>query len=97
MQECHHSAMPDKETNMTTSRRDFLRIAAVGAVAAAGPRLALSQAETTGGAAGGATRDRVLICNEDSNTLSVINPNTNTIETTINLTSFDEDPRPPFR
>ena len=82
---------------MTTSRRDFLRIAAVSAVAAAGPRLARSQGETPGGAAGGATQDRVLICNEDSNTLSVIDPNTNTIETTINLTSFDEDPRPPFR
>jgi len=81
---------------MTTSRRDFLRIAALGAAAAAGPRLALSQGET-GGAAGATARDRVLICNEDSNTLSVIDPNTNTVETTINLTSFDEDPRPPFR
>jgi DNA-binding beta-propeller fold protein YncE len=29
--------------------------------------------------------------------LSVIDPNTNTVTTTINLTSFDEDPRPPFR
>ena len=41
--------------------------------------------------------DRVFITNEDSNTLVVINPNTNTVETTINLTSFDEDARPPFR
>ncbi|MFN3396043.1 MAG: beta-propeller fold lactonase family protein [Thermodesulfovibrionales bacterium] len=41
--------------------------------------------------------DRVFIANEDSNTISVINPLTNTIDTTINLTSFDEDPRPPFR
>ncbi|MBF2025590.1 MAG: YncE family protein [Oscillatoriales cyanobacterium C42_A2020_001] len=41
--------------------------------------------------------DRVFICNEDSNTLSVINPFTNQVEATINLTSFDEDPRPPFR
>src|SRR4051794_2669807 len=41
--------------------------------------------------------DRVFICNEDSNTLAVIDPRTNTIETTVNLTSFDEDPRPPFR
>lgn len=41
--------------------------------------------------------DRVLICNEDSNTLSVIDPRSNTVETTINLTSFDVDPRPPFR
>ncbi|KAM3098185.1 YncE family protein [Phormidesmis sp. 146-12] len=41
--------------------------------------------------------DCIFICNEDSNTLSVINPLTNQVETTINLTSFDEDPRPPFR
>src|SRR5688572_5833690 len=41
--------------------------------------------------------DRILICNEDSNTLSVIDPATNTVAATINLTSFDEDPRPPFR
>lgn len=42
-------------------------------------------------------RDRVFITNEDSNTLVVIDPRSNTVETTINLTSFDEDPRPPFR
>ncbi len=85
---------------MTTSRRDFLRIAALGAAAAAGPRLALAQAGATddaGGASSASAQDRVFICNEDSNTLSVINPNTNAIESTINLTSFDEDPRPPFR
>ncbi|HET7160362.1 MAG TPA: hypothetical protein VFI62_15290, partial [Burkholderiales bacterium] len=44
-----------------------------------------------------APADRVFITNEDSNTLSVINPTNNAIDTTINLTSFDEDPRPPFR
>ena len=32
-----------------------------------------------------------------SNTLSVIDPSTNTLAGTVNLTSFDEDPRPPFR
>ncbi len=42
-------------------------------------------------------RDRVFITNEDSNTVVVINPATNSVESTINLTSFDEDPRPPFR
>jgi YVTN family beta-propeller protein len=42
-------------------------------------------------------RDRVFITNEDSNTLVVIDPSTQSVETTINLTSFDEDPRPPFR
>ena len=41
--------------------------------------------------------DRVFICNEESNTLSVIDPATNTVSETVNLTSFDEDPRPPFR
>ncbi|MEW6603031.1 MAG: YncE family protein, partial [Nitrospirota bacterium] len=41
--------------------------------------------------------DRVFIANEDSNTISVIDPGRNAVEATINLTSFDEDPRPPFR
>ena len=44
-----------------------------------------------------APQDRVFITNEDSNTISVINPASNTADTTINLTSFDEDVRPPFR
>ncbi len=44
-----------------------------------------------------AANDRVFICNEDSNTLSVIDPKSDTIIATVNLTSFDEDPRPPFR
>jgi YVTN family beta-propeller protein len=42
-------------------------------------------------------QDRVFICNEDSNTLAVVDPNSNTVAHTVNLTSFDEDPRPPFR
>jgi len=42
-------------------------------------------------------QDRVFICNEDSNTLAVIDPSSNTVAHTVNLTSFDEDPRPPFR
>ena len=44
-----------------------------------------------------APNDRVFITNEDSNTISVIDPAKNAVDTTINLTSFDEDPRPPFR
>jgi YVTN family beta-propeller protein len=44
-----------------------------------------------------AANDRVFICNEDSNTLSVIDPKSDSIIGTVNLTSFDEDPRPPFR
>jgi YVTN family beta-propeller protein len=51
-------------------------------------------AQTTGAAPAG---DRVILCNEDSNTLSVIDPARNAVHTSINLTSFDEDPRPPFR
>ena len=42
-------------------------------------------------------QDRIFICNEDSNTLAVIDPSSNTVAHTVNLTSFDEDPRPPFR
>ena len=42
-------------------------------------------------------QDRIFICNEDSNTLAVIDPNSNEVVHTVNLTSFDEDPRPPFR
>lgn len=38
-----------------------------------------------------------FICNEDSNTLAVIDPEKNIVAQTVNLTSFDEDPRPPFR
>lgn len=41
--------------------------------------------------------DYVLVCNEDSQTLSVIDPVEDRVVKTINLTSFDEDPRPPFR
>ncbi|MBU0960282.1 MAG: beta-propeller fold lactonase family protein [Proteobacteria bacterium] len=41
--------------------------------------------------------DLVFICNEDSNTLTVIDPISNSVKHSVNLTSFDEDPRPPFR
>jgi YVTN family beta-propeller protein len=41
--------------------------------------------------------DRVFLTNEDSNTLSVIDPVKDEVVATINLTSFDEDGRPPFR
>jgi len=78
---------------MTTQRRDILKY---GLAAVAGTALVPASAQT---GSGGAIdpRDRVFITNEDSNTLVVIDPRTNTVETTINLTSFDEDPRPPFR
>src|ERR671924_2110664 len=79
---------------MEMSRRTVLRTGAMGVVASmAGAR---AQAKTTPAAAV-EPNDRVFICNEDSNTISVIDPRSNTVDTTINLTSFDEDPRPPFR
>jgi len=80
---------------MDVARRTILKATALGAFAvAAGNRFAFAQT-----AGGGAVEpaDRVFIANEDSNTISVIAPQTNTVDTTINLTSFDEDPRPPFR
>src|SRR5215216_5921418 len=76
---------------MPLTRRAILAAAA----ASLGPT---SPASAQGGAHSGiGAEDRVFICNEDSNTLSVIDPRTNTTEGAINLTSFDEDPRPPFR
>ncbi len=47
-----------------------------------------SSADKTG------SKDRVFTANEDSNTVTVIDPETNTVETTIDLTGFD--PRAPF-
>ena len=79
---------------MKETRRDFLKLAAAGVAAGAiGTRSAFAQ---TGGASI-EPNDRVYITNEDSNTIAVIDPRSNTVDTTVNLTSFDEDPRPPFR
>src|SRR5687767_572399 len=78
---------------MEWTRRQFITHVGIAAVAAALP-IERATAQTRSGVNSG---DRVVICNEDSNTLSVIDPNTNTVAGTINLTSFDEDPRPPFR
>lgn len=77
---------------MEMDRRQFLQLtsAAAAAIATGG---ALAQAR----AASIEPQDRVFITNEDSNTISVIDPKSNAVDTTINLTSFDEDPRPPFR
>jgi YVTN family beta-propeller protein len=74
-----------------STRRDFLKTTGAMVALASAPAAVRAQdmrAEAS---------DRVLICNEDSNTLSVIHPASNRVERTINLTSFDEDPRPPFR
>ena len=79
---------------MDKSRRDLLKMAAAGLAAGAlgSPHAAAQPGEGSVG-----RDDRVFITNEDSNTIAVIDPRSNTVETTINLTSFDEDPRPPFR
>lgn len=79
---------------MTQDRRDFLKFSLATAAAAT-----VSAAPAQGRLASASidARDRVFITNEDSNTLVVIDPRKNVVESTINLTSFDEDPRPPFR
>jgi YVTN family beta-propeller protein len=80
---------------MDMSRRTVLRAGAMSLAAVSmGTRPAAAQPAATGAVE---PNDRVFICNEDSNTMSVIDPRSNIVETTINLTSFDEDPRPPFR
>ncbi|MCL5807530.1 MAG: YncE family protein [Deltaproteobacteria bacterium] len=82
-------------SEINTTRRDFLKLTGIAMIAGGYPGL------FTGAWAASIpdidARDRVFIANEDSNTITVINPRTNTVEATINLTSFDEDPRPPFR
>ena len=78
---------------MNETRRDFLKLAAAATAASAlGQERAFAQS-----IASIEPGDRVYITNEDSNTITVIDPRSNTVETTINLTSFDEDARPPFR
>jgi YVTN family beta-propeller protein len=85
---------------LNNDRRDFPN-RAPALPATAGAPGAMAQAPAVGPAALAwgdiAPQDRVFITNEDSNTISVINPASNTVDTTINLTSFDEDARPPFR
>ena len=84
---------------MGITRRDMLKLSAFSVLSAGLGGRVEAAAEGAGPTRGGghATTDRVFICCEDSNTLVVIDPASNTIDTTINLTSFDEDPRPPFR
>jgi len=76
------------------SRRDFLKLIGATTIAIEFGNLPFVSALEIPDIA---PSDRVFIANEDSNTISVIDPNFNQVETTINLTSFDEDPRPPFR
>jgi YVTN family beta-propeller protein len=77
-----------------TSRRDFLKI--LGAVAMASQLPEALEERRAEAQKDIEAADRVFIANEDSNTITVIDPRSNRVETTINLTSFDEDPRPPF-
>ena len=79
---------------MEMSRREMLSMGALGALALAAGR---DPAGAQPPAAAVEPQDRVFIANADSNTIAVLDPRTNTVDTTINLTSFDEDPRPPFR
>ena len=79
---------------MNEPRRDFIKSAVAMAAASGLGRIGESLAQSAASIEAG---DRVFITNEDSNTLTVIDPRSNTVETTINLTSFDEDARPPFR
>ncbi|HEX2831073.1 MAG TPA: YncE family protein [Burkholderiales bacterium] len=76
------------------NRREFIKTSFALAAAAT---LSTTRTAWAQRAASIEAGDRVFITNEDSNTIAVINPNSNAVETTINLTSFDEDPRPPFR
>lgn len=78
--------------DVTPNRRELLTGAASAALLSALPAGQVAAQD-----AGPASGDRVFICNEDSNTLSVIDPVSNTVAGTVNLTSFDADPRPPFR
>ncbi len=79
---------------MNEQRRDFLKTTmALAATAGLTPLNEVLAEDKSSVEA----QDRVFITNEDSNTLVVIDPRTNTVESTINLTSFDEDARPPFR
>ena len=86
---------------LNDTRRDFLKTAAILPAAATAPwafaQAPAAPAVAVASAPDIAPIDRVFITNEDSNTLSVIDPMSNKVDSTINLTSFDEDARPPFR
>lgn len=90
------------QSNPFLTRRTLLQAAgALAGSAATSHGLALSQAHgahaAQKSAAGPQPGDRVFLTNEDSNTLTVIDPVRDEVMGAINLTSFDEDPRPPFR
>lgn len=81
-----------EENGFPLSRRELIKGAMAVTVAELGDDVF---AQPTG--RGPRNGDRVFLTNEDSCTLSVIDPVNDIVLTTINLTSFDEDSRPPFR
>lgn len=92
---CETKRGGDAMEQQNLSRRDFMKVLGMAAITTK-----LSASFDPAEAADlppAAASDRVFIANEDSNTITVINPVNNTVDGTINLTSFDEDPRPPFR
>jgi len=94
-----------EERPVDHERRRLLTVGAAAVGASIVPTLGCSQIPEAGQRVAAAVSaapdigaaDRVFITNEDSNTISVIDPAKNVVDVTINLTSFDEDPRPPFR
>src|SRR4029078_12476356 len=101
-QEFPHDALPDG-ARVDRERRRMLGLGAAAIATSLAPNVGCTQvpaqvaAPTVGASPDIAPSDRVFITNEGSNTISVIDPAKNAVDTTINLTSFDEDPRPPFR
>src|SRR5688500_16018436 len=94
--------IPGRPNAVDSGRRRILGLAAsLAAMVAGTPGCSVMPVAAPGPAMSPgpdiAPGDGVFITNEDSNTISVIDPRSNTVDTTINLTSFDEDPRPPFR
>lgn len=74
------------------SRRNFVATVA-GAALAGVPAMAQQVGRPPAVQPG----NRVLLANEDSNTLVVVDPVRDEVSATLNFTSFDEDPRAPFR
>ena len=81
-------------TTTQFSRRTMLQIAGTASAALVLPKTGIAHASKAEGPKAG---DRVFLTNEDSNTLTAIDPVRDEVIGTVNLTSFDEDPRPPFR
>ena len=78
---------PQEREAASTRRRDFLKLAGTLPLAAS-PAFVAAQAPAPAGAVPGITpADRVFITNEDSNTVVVIDPGRNVVDTTINLTA----------